>query len=92
MNRSVLFLALTVLALNPSMALAQCGTTDCAVGAAGNGGVNSDGKAQGFHFEGPTPIGEHQVNSGNSFAGHLTAPGGSFCRCPKRWADVPDQC
>jgi hypothetical protein len=70
MNRSVLCIAATVL-LVASVAEAQCGDSNCAVGALGTGGANSAGKAQGWHTEGPASLfpGETQTNSGNNHAG-----------------------
>jgi hypothetical protein len=59
--------------LAPSLAFAQCGGDTCSVGGAGTGGVNSDGKAQGFRLEEPSTNfpGGTLTNSGNNDAGRL---------------------
>ena len=76
MNWSVLCIA-TALFVFPSVAHAECGDGDCAVGAFGTGGVSSRGKAQGWHTEGPAVLfpGETQTNSGNNHAGRGTITG-----------------
>jgi len=71
MNRLSLCLA-AALAFVPSMSVAQCGGgADCAVGRIGTGGQNSDGKAQGFRFQGQEG-GAAITNAGNPDAGRLT--------------------
>jgi hypothetical protein len=67
-----LVLCVAALALFPATAIANCGNEDCAVGAFGTGGANSDGKAQGYRTEGPSGLfpGETQTNTGNDHAGH----------------------
>ena len=66
-----LTLGLGSVLLCPSAALAQC-NGPCAVGSAGTGGVNSDGRAQGFHFVAPgNNPGSTETNSGNLSAGHV---------------------
>ena len=49
------------------------GSGDCAVGAAGQGGVSSGGKAQGFRVEQPSPSfpGSTFSNNGNDHAGRI---------------------
>ena len=68
-----------IVMLAPSLASAQCGDT-CFVGAFGQGGVASDGRAQGFHLDAPSfkyPGAEATVsgtvNSGhNSYSGAVS--------------------
>jgi hypothetical protein len=54
-----------------------CGATDCSTGAAGQGGIASQGKAQGFHIEAPSSGSPdiHVTNVGNSDAGHIVLTG-----------------
>jgi hypothetical protein len=54
-------------------AMAACGTGDCAVAAFGQGGIASDGKAQGAHIERPSTLypGETYFNTGNNYAGRI---------------------
>lgn len=56
-----------------TMAMAACGTGDCAVGTFGQGGIASDGKAQGEHIVRPSTLypGETYFNTGNSDAGRI---------------------
>lgn len=57
----------------PSSSLAQC-SGNCSVGALGQGGVSSDGAAQGFRYVGPGSQPQYTVtNVGNSDAGHVLA-------------------
>jgi hypothetical protein len=62
------FAALVVL---PSAAVAECGDGDCYVGAYGQGGESSAGKAQGFRYEQPgTLFPDYTLtNTGNLNAG-----------------------
>src|SRR5829696_7660584 len=71
MTRFVLSIAALLLA--PSIANAQCGDGDCAVGAIGTGGEKSEGKAQGFHDAHPSIgfPGSSFSNVGNSDAGRI---------------------
>ena len=56
-----------------STGVAQC-QGSCAVGALGQGGVSSDGAAQGFRYVGPGLLPEYTVtNVGNFDAGHVRA-------------------
>lgn len=74
MNRCAVFLV-AALVVVPSIAAAQCGgDSACSVGAAGTGGQNSDGNAQGFRQEILLPGGTLS-NSGNSDAGRLRETG-----------------
>jgi hypothetical protein len=54
-----------------------CGAEVCAAGAAGQGGVASDGKAQGFNDTGPAATSPdiHVTNVGNYDAGHIVLSG-----------------
>jgi hypothetical protein len=65
------------LALAVPPASAEGCATICAVGGAGTGGQNSDGKAGGFRLEGPATSfpGSTFTNSGNEIAGHITIQG-----------------
>jgi hypothetical protein len=60
----------------PTASAEGCATT-CAVGGAGTGGQNSDGKAGGFRLEGPSTgfPGATFTNQGNEMAGHITLQG-----------------
>ena len=71
---TVTALLAVMLVMTVAPAFADCGVGDCSVGAAGTGGEQSEGKAQGFRFEGPghSP-GETVTNAGNADAGRLTA-------------------
>jgi hypothetical protein len=63
----------------PSVALANCGGDACTVGGAGVGGVNSDGKAQGFRIEGSANTSDGYVvytNVGNADGGRIWVSGG----------------
>lgn len=74
-----LVLSIAAFALVPSVANANCGNDQfCNVGASGQGGASSSGKAQGFYYEQPSTRfpGEKLSNSGNSFAGRLTVGDG----------------
>ncbi len=74
MNRFILYSAAALaLGLGPSAAIAGgCGDGECFVGAAGQGGDSSEGKAQGFHVTGIDPEhGSMVTNSGNSTSGRL---------------------
>ena len=74
MYRLSLYLA-AALAFVPSMAIAQCGGgADCAVGGIGTGGQNSDGRAQGFRFQGEER-GATVTNAGNAESGRLNING-----------------
>jgi hypothetical protein len=55
----------------PSAAVANCGDNECAVGALGQGGESSGGKARGFHHEFPSRFfdGETFTNVGNDTSG-----------------------
>lgn len=64
-----LLTCVTVLVLSSAAALADCGDRDCFVGAGGQGGVSSGGKAQGFHFAGQEGVAV--TNSGNALSGRL---------------------
>jgi hypothetical protein len=65
--------AMMVVAAFGSPALANCGDGACSVGALGTGGEKSEGKAQGFLFEGPgSSPGVTVTNAGNADAGRLT--------------------
>jgi hypothetical protein len=74
MNRLVF--CIVSLALVTSPAFADCGGGgDCAVGGFGNGGVKSEGKAKGFHFQGdfePTQT-EGIVSSGTVDSGFFSS-------------------
>jgi hypothetical protein len=52
-------------------------STACDVGGGGVGGVNSDGAARGFHYQGPSPSNPlyYIVNVGNDIAGHVAFTG-----------------
>lgn len=71
MIRTVLLTVAT--ALWATSALAACGTGECYVGTFGQGGIASDGKAQGEHIVHPSLFfpGESYFNSGNDDAGRL---------------------
>jgi hypothetical protein len=57
MRRFLLYSAAALaVAVGPSMAIAQCGTEDCAVGAAGQGGESSGGMAPGSRVVQPLPL------------------------------------
>lgn len=71
---------LVALALFPSAAIANCGNEQtCHVGASGQGGGSSGGKAHGFYYEEPSHMfpGQTLTNAGNSLSGRLTVGGGS---------------
>ncbi|HET7495442.1 MAG TPA: hypothetical protein VFJ80_08330 [Candidatus Limnocylindrales bacterium] len=57
----------------------NCGDATCQVGAAGTGGEQSDGAAQGFRLEGASTrfVDSNFTNSGNDMAGHITISGAS---------------
>lgn len=79
-NRFALCIAVALAAallLLPSMAGAQCGDGNCSVGAAGTGGEQSEGKAQGFHTEGPSTVNPRVsvTNVGNNDAGRIEVSG-----------------
>ena len=59
----------------PPASAEGCATT-CAVGGAGTGGQNSDGKAGGFRLEGPSTgfPGSTFTNQGNEMAGRRSVP------------------
>ena len=61
-----------------SIADAGCGDAQCSVGALGQGGTSSDGKAQGFYDKFPSTRfpGSTFTNSGNLDAGRLNITGG----------------
>jgi hypothetical protein len=64
---------MAVMAALGAPAFANCGDGDCSVGALGTGGEESEGKAQGFRFEGPGDNpGILVTNVGNADAGRLT--------------------
>jgi len=81
MNRFVFCSAASLfLLLIPSMADANCGdglNGQCYVGATGQGGTSSGGKAQGFFFSQPSIYvdGATYNNTGNNFAGHINVTG-----------------
>lgn len=60
------------LLISPSPSVAQC-NAGCAVGALGNGGAASEGKAEGFRYVGPGPLNPNNtlVNDGLSSEGHV---------------------
>src|SRR5262245_42749605 len=60
----------------PTASAEGCAST-CSVGGAGTGGLNSDGKAQGFRQKGPSTgfPGSTFTNQGNQNAGHITLEG-----------------
>jgi hypothetical protein len=76
MNRFTLCVAAAFI-LVPIPAVANCGDNDCAVGAFGQGGASSGGKAQGYRTEGPSELflGETQTSTGNNHAGHGSITG-----------------
>lgn len=55
-----------------------CAST-CSVGAAGTGGENSDGNAEGFRLEGPSTgfPGSTFTNQGSEIGGHISVTGAS---------------
>jgi len=67
------------IALGPgtSSASAEGCASTCSVGGAGTGGQNSEGKANGFHFQQPASRfpGSTLSNSGNQMAGHISIEG-----------------
>jgi hypothetical protein len=65
------------LALAAPMASAEGCATTCAVGGAGTGGQNSDGKAGGFHVKEPSTgfPGSTFTNQGGELAGHISVKG-----------------
>ena len=71
MLRTVLLTIATT--LWATSAMAACGTGECYVGTFGQGGVSSEGKAQGEHIVHPSLYfpGETYSNSGNDNAGRL---------------------
>src|SRR5215203_2232156 len=78
MNRFVFGIAASLL-LIPSVSVAGgCGDGQCSVGAFGQGGTSSDGKAEGFYDKHPSTrfLGSTYTNSGNSDAGRLNISGG----------------
>ena len=79
MNRFALCIVVALAAallLLPSMSNALCGDGDCSVGAAGTGGEQSEGKAQGFRIERPgINPGVSVTNVGNNNAGRITLSG-----------------
>ena len=79
MNRFTICIA-AAFALVPFSAVATCGSGDCSVGAFGQGGESSGGKAQGSYFVGPGENPGVSVSvSGNASAGHVAVsrPDGS---------------
>src|SRR5690349_2824892 len=62
----------------PSASAAGCAST-CSVGAAGTGGENSDGAAQGFRLAGPSTgfPGSTFTNQGGELSGHISVKGTS---------------
>jgi hypothetical protein len=72
--------AAPLLVLVPSTAAANCGDGECAVGALGNGGANSEGRAHGYHYTKPwTEDPDQQIsNSGNLSSGRLNVADGSI--------------
>jgi hypothetical protein len=66
-----------VTALWTTVAFAGCGTGECAVAAFGQGGIASDGKAQGAHLERPSTLysGSTYFNTGNEDAGRIEVTG-----------------
>jgi hypothetical protein len=78
LNKRMILIAAVWSLLTPP-ALANCGDGDCNVGAAGQGGVASEGQAQGFRTEFPSIFfpGYGFSNTGNLDAGRLgiTQPG-----------------
>jgi hypothetical protein len=79
MNRFAL-LAAAIFILVPCAADANCGAGPCDVGATGNGGVNSGGSAQGYHYTKPwTESPDQQIsNSGTLSSGRLNVTGGAI--------------
>ena len=72
-TRLVASLALIGSVVWPSSSMAQC-SSNCSVGALGQGGQSSDGAAQGFRYVGPGSQPEYTVtNVGNFDAGHVLA-------------------
>ena len=65
------------LALSVATASAEGCASTCSVGAAGAGGQNSDGQAQGFRLAGPSTgfPGSTFTNQGNDMAGHISVEG-----------------
>jgi hypothetical protein len=64
----------------PSASAEGCSST-CSVGAAGTGGENSDGKAEGFRLAGPSTgfPGSTFTNQGNpALGGHIAVEGPTF--------------
>lgn len=61
----------------PTASAQGCSDIPCAVGAFGNGGVNSDGQANGFRITGFSTgfPGSTFTNQGNDFAGHISVKG-----------------
>ena len=62
--------------LGTGSASADC-SADCSVGGTGTGGQNSNGAAQGFHYQQPVPSVEGATvsNSGNQIGGNITVTG-----------------
>jgi hypothetical protein len=60
----------------PAASAGGCAST-CSVGAVGTGGQSSDGKAGGFHVQGPSTDfpGSTYSNSGNQIAGNISIDG-----------------
>jgi len=60
----------------PTASAEGCAST-CSVGAAGAGGENSDGQAQGFRLAGPSTgfPGSTFTNQGSEMAGHISVKG-----------------
>jgi hypothetical protein len=76
MGKVSVLTVMTVLLSTASFA-GGCGGASCATGSAGQGGIASDGKAQGFHIEQPslnTPT-IQVTNVGNLDAGHIVLSG-----------------
>jgi hypothetical protein len=71
-NKLLVCVAALAIVTTSTVAVAEdggCGDDDCAVGQLGQGGVSSDGKAQGFHFSGAEGVAV--TNSGNALSGRL---------------------
>jgi hypothetical protein len=72
----VFAVALGGVVLGAGPASANCSST-CSVGGFGTGGENSDGAAQGFHYQQPVPSvsGATVSNSGSQIGGNITVTG-----------------
>lgn len=73
---AVLTLAATLWATTGALS-GGCGTGNCSVGAFGQGGVASEGNAQGFHVERPSTLypSSTYTNVGNDDAGRIDVSG-----------------